>query len=79
MSIKNPNYKPRLSFDVREDQLLDLQRLLPTGVRRRLFEVVLDDLIGLLKESPEVIGGGLLSGRLKFTIDVKEDESGSAT
>ena len=42
-------YKPRLNVELREDQLLDLQRLLDHGQRKMVFGVLVDDVIRLLK------------------------------
>ena len=43
----DPNYKPRLNVEIREDQLLALQRLLPYGLRKMVFEYVIDQIIAL--------------------------------
>lgn len=63
------DYIPRLGIDLREDQLASLQELLPFGVRRRLFEVVIDDLIEMLRVDAEAVMGGLFSKKLKFTME----------
>jgi len=70
------DYTPRLSTDVREDQLVALQRLLPYGSRRALFSVVIDSLIEMLEVDAAKVIGSLVSGRLKFTL--MEGDSGDS-
>lgn len=48
--MKDPSNRVRLSVDIREDQKQDLDRLLPWGVGRSVFEVIVDDLIDMLKK-----------------------------
>ena len=65
--------KQRLAVDIRKDQYNDLNALLPWGVKRRLFEVVVDDLIDLLKNNKELVIGSLSTGRLRFTLEKREN------
>ena len=69
------NYIPRLSVDLREDQLVALQKLLPYGSRRAVFSVVVASLIEMLEVDSYKVIGSLVSGRLKFTL-MEGDSSG---
>jgi len=70
------SYIPRLSVDIREDQLKDLQDMLPYGVRRQLIEVILDSVIEMLKVNPGIVMGGLITKRLKFTVEIDDGNTG---
>lgn len=41
------DYKPRLSIEIRDDQNLQLQRILPPGTRVLLFRALIDGIIEL--------------------------------
>lgn len=46
---KHPDYLPRLTLDIRTDQVDDLRRLIPHGMKKRVFVFIIDDLIKILK------------------------------
>ena len=43
--MTNPNYRPRLSIDITEAQSAALYKHLSWGEKKRLFTIVIDDLI----------------------------------
>lgn len=43
---------PRLNIQLRDEQFSALQRLVPHGHRKHLFQAMTDDLIALLESSP---------------------------
>lgn len=47
--MKSRDYIPRLSVEIREDQLAALQQLLEHGERKKLFGILVDDVIRLLR------------------------------
>jgi len=57
---------PRLLVDIRQDQERDLLNLIPWGMRRGLFEVIIDDLIALLTAGGGMAIGAILSRKLRI-------------
>lgn len=55
------DYKPRLTIELRQDQLDDLRSLIDWGVRSRVFEPIIDDLIALLRKDRAAVTALLLS------------------
>lgn len=51
MSIreKHPDYLPRLTLDLRADQVDALREHIPHGMKKYLFGFIIDDLIEILK------------------------------
>ena len=72
---KKDDYIPRLSVDVRDDQLVAMQKW-PHGLRRQLFEVIIDDLIKMMEVNPGVVMGGLITKKLKFTVEMRDGDTG---
>ena len=48
MKKLRPEYRPRLSVEITEEQQLALQKYLDFGMQKRLFSVIIDDVIGML-------------------------------
>lgn len=44
-----PEYRPRLSVEITEDQQLALRKYLDFGMQKRLFSIIVDDVIGMLE------------------------------
>jgi len=44
-----PEYRPRLSIELTEQQANDLRKLIPWGLKNQLFSVLVDDVIKLGK------------------------------
>lgn len=45
-----PDYRPRLSVEITEEQQLALQKYLDFGMQKRLFSIIIDDVIRMLDE-----------------------------
>jgi len=60
-------YRPRLTIDLRQDQINDLRNLLDWGVRSRVFEPIIDDFITLLKKDRAAVVSLLLSREMKLS------------
>ena len=43
-------YRPRLSIELTEEQQIKLLRLIPWGVKNKLFSIIVDDVIRLMEE-----------------------------
>ena len=52
---KSDFYRPRLSFEVGEDQYNRFTNLVPWGLRSQLMSALLDSLCDLIEEEGEVI------------------------
>lgn len=62
----NPDYKPRFSFEVTEEQKCRADRLIGDyGMRKGIFGPILDDLLDLIEEQGGFALGIILSRRLK--------------
>ncbi len=62
----NPDYKPRLSIEITEDQQQRLNNLLGTyGIKRSIFSIIIDDLLDLIELHGQVIVGILLDEAIK--------------
>ena len=60
------DYKPRLSFEITEEQQTRANILLNTyGLRRTVFGVILDDLLDLIEEHGQIIVGIILEKSTK--------------
>lgn len=60
------DYKPRLSFEITEEQQTRANQLLSTyGLRRTVFGVILDDLLDLIEEHGQIVVGILLERSTK--------------
>lgn len=44
-------FNPRLSIEISEEQFFALQKLIPFGMKRQLFDVIVSDIIKLLENS----------------------------
>lgn len=63
---KVDDYKPRITLDLRQDQLDDLRNLIDWGIRSRVFEPIIDDLIALLKKDRAAVTAFLLSREIRL-------------
>lgn len=57
----NESYKPRLNVEIRNDQLDELQHLLDHGLRKIVFEAIIDEVIRLLKVNKPIFIAACLS------------------
>lgn len=57
----NDDYKPRFSFEISDEQQLRATRLLSTyGLRKAVFNVILDDVLDMIEEHGQIVIGVLL-------------------
>jgi predicted O-methyltransferase YrrM len=60
------SYVPRFSFEISEEQKQRADRLLDTyGLRKAVFNVILDDLLNLIESSGPIVIGAILSKAAK--------------
>jgi hypothetical protein len=53
--------RPRLSFDITEEQMVRKNKLIPLyGLQRSIFSVILDDVLDLIEEHGLIICGSLI-------------------
>ena len=53
----NSDFRPRLNIDITEEQFFRLQ-VIPWGVKTKLFQTIIDDLLNLIEEH----GAGVVTG-----------------
>ena len=59
-------YRPRFSFDITDEQQARCDKLISThGMRKALFQPILDDLLDLLEEHGQIIAGIIMSKKAK--------------
>lgn len=60
------DYRPRLSFDISEEQAARKDRLINThGLLKALFTVILDDLLDLIETHGQIICGVIIDHKVK--------------
>lgn len=64
MTTREKEYVPRLNVEIRQDQFEQLQQLLEHGLRKPIFEVLIDDLIRWLKLDKGFVVGAILNKRV---------------
>ena len=74
--MEDKEYRPRLSIDLTEDQQMELNRLIPWGIKNQLFSVIVDDVIRCIKEHGQVFIAAALMKEIKLedytSLDTKE-------
>lgn len=58
-------YVPRISIDVTPEMQQRMQRLLPWGLRGKLFLIIVEDILDLIEEHGEGVVALLVAKRLK--------------
>lgn len=64
--MSKEDYVPRLSIVIRQDQYDSLQNLIDWGIRSKLFEPIIDDLITLLEKDRATVTAFLLERRIQL-------------
>lgn len=60
------DYRPRFSFDITEEQQSRANKLIVThGMRKALFQAILDDVLDLIEEHGQIIAGVIMDRRAK--------------
>ena len=65
---KDKDYRPRLSIELTDEQQVKLLRLIPWGVKNKLFSIIVDDVIRLMEEH----GTKFLAAVLNKDIELKD-------
>jgi len=64
--MSNEDYIPRFSFEISQEQQLRTQKLLGTyGLRKALFNIILDDVLDLVEDYGGMAIGLIISGKIK--------------
>jgi len=63
-SMNISDYRPRLIVDLREDQQLKLQQILPHGTKILLFQAIVDGIIALHAKGGFNAIGAIISGHI---------------
>ena len=64
--MSNEDYIPRFSFEITQEQQLRTQKLLGTyGLRKALFNIILDDVLDLVEDYGGMAIGLIISGKIK--------------
>ena len=78
MGLDDKIYRPRLSIDLTEEQQMDLNRLIPWGIKGQLFSVLVDDVIRCVKEHGQIFIAAALSKTIKLedytSLDIEKKE-----
>lgn len=56
----------RLNVEITDDQLIALQKLLDHGMRKRVFAVIIDDLIEVLNTGKNFAAAAILQKQIKL-------------
>ena len=65
--MKNPEWRPRLSIEITQEQYSKLQKLIPWGLKGSLFNAIIDDLIDSLENNGAMVISALVSRKLKLS------------
>ena len=64
-------YRPRLSIELTEQQANELRNLVPWGLKNSLFQIIVDDMIELIKKHGQIFVAALLDRKIKLNKIVK--------
>ncbi len=79
MAKKNATeYVPRLTIELRQDQIDDLRDLVDWGMRSKLLEPVFDDLIAMLKKDRIAVTNLLLTRSIQLKQFLKDPDHGKS-
>ena len=60
------DYRPRLSIEISDSQARELQNLIPWGLRRQLFSIIIDDVIRLAVEHGSTFIAAVITKAIKY-------------
>ena len=60
--MTDKDYNPRLSIEISKRQSDDLRNLIPWGLRRQLFTVIVDDVIRLIRRHGHAFIAAVITG-----------------
>lgn len=73
--LRPETYKPRLTIEISEEQFFRKQRLMPYGVQRVVFCILLDEILDLIEKHGVQALAPVLNKSLKLT-EVLESTKG---
>jgi len=65
--MSHPEYRPRISVEIRDDQYQIIQKMLPHGTQKLLFQALLDGVIALYNKGGFNAIGAIISGHVDVT------------
>jgi len=75
--MEDKSYRPRLSIELTDEQQVKLLRLIPWGVKNKLFSIIVDDVIRLMEEHGQKFLAAVLTKAIKLedwsSVEVKKD------
>lgn len=78
MEKSNVEWTPRLSVEITEEQHRKLQNLIDWGLKKHIFNCIIEDLIKMIEENGEVFLAAILSRRIGLrnflNLESKRDE-----
>ena len=81
--MEDKSYRPRLSIELTDEQQVKLLRLIPWGVKNKLFSIIVDDVIRLMEEHGQKFLAAVLTKAIQLedwsSVEVKKDEQGSSS
>ena len=64
--MNNSDYRPRLSFELTPEQQARVQRLIPWGTHRRLYQAITDSMLDLVEKYGDFAIAAIIAGRISF-------------
>ena len=68
MSKEPKKYIPRLSIEITEDLALRLNEVIPWGLRKHLFQVLIDSLIDAVEQSGDTVLAAILRRQVRVIL-----------
>ncbi len=76
--MNEKEYKPRLSIEIRPDQAEDLGLLIPHGMQKPIFVIIVDDVIRMIRKHKEMFFAAVLAKDLKLmdytSLEIKDKD-----
>jgi len=63
--MTNPDFRPRLSIEVTEDQQRRLRECIPWGLQRTLFSTIIDDIIDMVEKHGPMVLAAIIDRKIK--------------
>ena len=77
--MDDKSYRPRLSIELTEEQQVKLLRLIPWGVKNKLFSIIVDDVIRLMEKHGQQFLAAVLTKNIQLedwvSLEVKENKT----
>ena len=76
--MEDKSYRPRLSIELTEEQQVKLLKLIPWGVKNKLFSIIVDDVISLMEKHGQKFLAAVLTKSIELgdwsSVEVEKDE-----